>query len=578
MYNAGRSTKNYKQDSEDKRISFLIAGIFVLIIIYTCQFFSKSILDHASCIAQAQDQYIVEEELPSTRGLIYASDKYNTNNYFPIALNEDTYQVSVVPKNVKDKDKLAQTLADILKIDKKEIFDQINNDKPYIPPIAKKQSKETANAVLDADLIGVIVKAEQSRIYPEDNLVSKITGFVDAGMTGRYGIEGYYNKELTGIGGEITAEKDILGRLISVGNKTEAQNGADLYLTIDRNIQYTAVEYLKKAIDEMQAERGSITIVEPKTGRVIAMASIPDYDPNTYYKTAQEHDDYFTNTVVSNVWEPGSIMKPIVMSMAMDQGKIEPDTTDDFGGSVTIQGFTIKNAMNRTFGKETMTKVLENSDNIAMTWVADKMSDEEMYNYFTNYGFGNITNIDLEGDTSGYLLPLDNWNKISHATMSFGQGISATPLQMVTAYAAIANGGKMMKPYVVDKIIKADGEQLVNEPSEVKQVIKPETAKKVTDMLVSVVDNGYDLQGKVNGYKIAGKTGTAQIADDKGGYDENNYIHSFAGYFPADDPKYAMLIVLEKPKKYNFASSTCAPYFSKLAQWLLNYSETKPTI
>lgn len=577
MYNAGRNTKNYQASTEDKRISFVIAGILLLAIIYTCQFFSKSVLDHSSCMAQAEKQYIVEEELPSTRGIIYASDKYSAGSYYPIALNEDTYQISVVPKNIENKEAVASTLADILKIDKKEIFDQINNDKPYIPPIAKKQSKEVANAVLNADLIGVIVKAEQSRIYPEDNLLSKISGFVDAGMTGRYGIEGYYNKELTGIGGEITAEKDILGRFISVGNKTDAQDGADLYLTVDRNVQYSAVEYLKKAVDEMQADRGSVTIVEPKTGKIVAMASIPDYDPNTYSKTAQEHDDYFTNTVISNVWEPGSIMKPIVMSMAIDQGKVEPDTTDDFAGSVTIQGYTIKNAKDRTFGHETMTKVLENSDNIAMTWVADKMSDEEMYNYFTDYGFGDIDNIDLEGEASGYLLPLEDWSKISHATMSFGQGISATPLQMAMAYAALANNGKLMKPYIVDKIIKADGEELVNDPEEIKQVIKPETAKKVTDMLVSVVDNGYDLQGKVKGYKVAGKTGTAQIADDKGGYDENSYIHSFAGFFPAEDPKYAMLIILEKPKKYNFASSTCAPYFSALAQWLLNYSETKPT-
>lgn len=561
----------------NSRISFLILFIIFLAIVFSVQLFMKSVWNHDEFVAMAEDQYIVETELPYERGNIYMKDDKYFGGYFPIALNQDKYQVSVVPKNVNEKEVVSQKLADILGMDKNEIFDEINNDNLYIPPIAKNLDKEKADQVIDADLVGVIVTSSQGRIYPEDNLASQVLGFVDAEGVGRYGLEGYYNDDLTGQSGEIEAEKDILGRFISIGSQVDPKNGSDIYTTIDRNIQYVAEEYLKKAITDMEAENGTIMIVEPSTGKIIGMASTPDFNPNTYYETAEDHPDYFTNTTISDVWEPGSIMKPIVMSMAIDLGKLEPDTKDNFGGSVTIQGYTITNAMNRTFGNETMTKVLENSDNIAMTWVSQKMSDEEMYNYFSDYGFGKYTGIDLTGDATGYILDLPDWREISHATMSFGQGISVTPLQMIMAYAALANDGKLMKPYVIDKIIKSNGEEIDNSPEEIKQVVKEDTAKKITNMLVSVVDNGYDLQGKVNGYRVAGKTGTAQIPDVNGGYKENEYIHSFAGYFPADDPKYAMLIVLNKPKKYNFASSTCAPYFSKLAQWLLNYSQIKPS-
>ncbi len=575
MYRANNFQK--RNSMIETRISFLVLAIIIFIVIFTAQFFSKSILDHTSISAWAKDQYIIEEQLPYERGEIFLSDKKYPSGYYPMALNDDRYQVLVVPKNVVNPRNTADKLSQMIGKDSNEIFDEINNDKLYVPPIAKGLDKEKADAIVQANLEGVMIMAEQARLYPEDNLASQVMGFVDAGGIGRYGLEGYYNDDLTGKSGEISAEKDILGRFISIGSQVDPEDGANIYSTIDRNIQYVSQEYLKNAISEMQADDGTIIIVNPEDGSILSMASTPDFNPNEYDKVAEEHPDYFTNSVVSDVWEPGSIMKPIVMSMAIDLGKVEPDTQDNFGGSVTIQGYTIKNAMDRTFGRETMTKVLENSDNIAMTWLSQKMSDEEMYNYFSDYGFGNYSGIDLEGDATGYILDLADWREISHATMSFGQGISVTPLQMVMAFSTLANDGKLMKPRVVNKIVKSNGEEINIGPEEVKQVVKEETANKITDMLVSVVNNGYDLQGRVEGYKIAGKTGTAQIPDENGGYKEKEFIHSFAGYFPADDPQYTMLIILKNPKKYNFASSTCAPYFSKLARWLLNYSEIKPT-
>lgn len=571
-------TQNFEKRNStiNTRISFLFLVIIVSAIVFTTQLFMKSVWQHDTLVALAKDQYIVEKKLPYERGNIYVKDDKYPGGYFPLALSQDRYQILVVPKNVKDYRKTAKIISEIIGQDENKIYEKINNDKLYIPPVAKNLEKNKADEILKSNLEGVMIATEQSRLYPEDDLASQVIGFVDAEGIGRYGIEGYYNSELTGKSGEISAEKDILGRFISIGNQIDPEDGSHIYSTIDRNIQYISQRYLKRAISEMEAENGEIIIIDPNTGKILSMASTPGFNPNTYYETAEEHPDYFGNSVISNVWEPGSIMKPIVMSMAIDLGKVEPDTKDNFGGSVTIQGYTIRNAMDRTFGNETMTKVLENSDNIAMTWLGKKMSDEEMYNYFNNYGFGRVSNIDLGGEASGHMLDLPDWREISHATMTFGQGISATPLQMVMAYGALANGGKLMKPYMVDKIVKSNGEEINITPEEQGQVIKKETSQKIKEMLVSVVDNGYDLQGKVEGYKIAGKTGTAQIPNKSGGYEENDFIHSFIGFFPADNPKYAMLIVLEKPKKFNFASSTCAPYFSQIARWLLNYSETNP--
>lgn len=568
---------NIRNSSDDKRISFLIWIVYAILAFYLFQFFSKTILEHQAILDLAKDQYIIEKEIPSTRGLIYLSDKKNQTGYYPVAINEDRYEVLVVPKNIKDKSDAAKKLASALGLDEKNLYDSINNDKLYIPPIAKKLTKDKAKEIIDLGVDGVIITNEQIRSYPEDNLASQTIGFVDNEANGKYGLEGYYNEELTGSSGEVVAEKDILGRFISIESQTNAKNGLNIYSTIDRNIQYIVTQYLNDAIKEMSAVRGTAIVVDPKTGKILAMASNPDYNPNTFFETAKEHPDYFLNPMVSNAWEPGSIMKPIVMSSAIDLGKVEPDTTDTFGGYAVVQGYEIHNAKDRAFGTETMTEVLQNSDNIAMIWVSKKMSDEEMYKYFTNFGFGATTNIDMEGEATGTLVALDQWREINHATMAFGQGIATTPLQMVMAYAALANNGILMKPYVVDKIQKSDGEFITTAPQEVRQVVSKETAKKITDMLVSTVEKGYDIGGKIAGYRVAGKTGTAQVANPDGGYDENKYIHSFAGYFPADDPQFVVLIVLDNPTKYNFASSTVAPVFADLAKWLLNYAEIKPT-
>lgn len=576
MINSNGESCEKRNSSSIRRISFLIGIIIFASMVLGWRLFSKSVLEHKEFTAMAQEQYIVERKIPSSRGLIYAQDKYEKIGYYPLALNEEKYQVLVIPKNLKNKSEAAKTLSSCLALDEKELWEKINNDKAYIPPIAHRLDRAKAQEILKLNLAGVLVTSEEIRTYPEDNLASQIMGFVDAEDKGRYGIEGFYNEELSGSSGEVVAEKDTLGRLISIGERIEAQDGANLYLTIDRNIQYIAQKYLSEAIKEYEAENGSVTIIEPKTGKVLAMAASPDYSPNTYYETAKEHSNYFTNPIISYVWEPGSVFKTISMAVALDLGRIEPDTEDVFSNMTVVSGYEIHTAQDKAFGRETMTKCLENSDNVCLVWVADKIGNDDFLSYLQKFNFGEKFGIDLAGEAAGTVLEKKNWRDVSRATMSFGQGISVTPLQMTMAISALANDGYLMKPYILDKMIKPNGEVIKNEPKEIRQVISKESSGKIKGMMISVVENGHGKKAKVPGYQIAGKTGTAQIPDPNGGYFEDQHIGSFGGFFPVDNPRFAMLVKLDKPKNVEWAEASAAPTFGKIAAWLLNYYEIKP--
>jgi stage V sporulation protein D (sporulation-specific penicillin-binding protein) len=569
---------NKRNSILESRISFLVLFTMILVGLYSILFFAKSVLDHKSISVLAKQQYIIEKQIPYQRGIIYFRDGKDLDSYYPMALNEDKYQLLVVPKNINDSLGTAKKLSEIIEKDYLEIHKLIDNDKLYIPPIAKKMSKDKALKILSLNLSGVLIMTQQNRLYPEDNLASQILGFVDAENIGRYGLEGHYDNELIGKSGEVVAEKDILGRFISIGSQIDAKDGANIYTTIDRNIQYMSNYFLKEAIKNMDAQKGSMVVVNAKTGGVVSMVSLPDFDPNRYYEVAEEHPEYFMNPVVSSAWEPGSVMKPIVMSMAMDLGLVEPETRERFGGNVWIQGYEIRNAMNRTFGDQNMSEVLQNSDNIAMTWLSKKMSKDEMMEYFQKFGFGEKTKIDLDAEATGHVLNINDWREISQATMSFGQGISVTPIQLVMAYSALVNEGKLMQPYIVDKIVKQNGEVIATQPNVIRQVITNDTSSKIKNMLKETIERGYDIAGNIKGYDVGGKTGTAQIPKKDGpGYEDNSQlVHTFCGYIPVDDTDYVVLIVLDRPKKHNFASDTTAPVFADFAKWILNYLEIKP--
>ena len=550
----------------------VLGGIFlVLFIVLSVRLFQKQIIQSGQYKEIAQNQYLKVTELPSQRGNIFVKDLWEKEPY-AVASNVHKYSVSVIPRNIKNPLDTAQKLAKVLNLNEKELFNKINNKKPYLPPIAKKIDKIKAETIASMKMVGVMILPEEYRYYPENGFMSTVLGFVDAEKQGRYGVEGFYNDELKGAVSKTSQSKltDNINSLLT-GNKS----GDDIYLTIDHTVQYMAEKMLKARIDETQAESGSVLIAEPN-GKILAMANSSSYNPNEFNKV--DDINVFNNQSTSYVYEPGSTFKAITMSAALDQNLVQPETEGVFGASVKVRDRTIRTSTNEAYGRETMTQVLENSDNVAMVWVVYKLKQQLFSKYLSKFGFGERTGIDLQNEVGGRVYDEKNMSQVSMSTMAFGQGLSVTPLQLLNAYIALANNGKLMQPYITEKIVSPDGKTFERNPKEIAQVISSETANKITQMLISVVENGHGKKAAVPGYKVAGKTGTAQIPDlENGGYLEHQNIGSFIGYFPANNPRFVMLVKIDKPKTVAWAEESAAPLFGSLAKWLLEYYQIPST-
>jgi len=435
--------------------------------------------------------------------------------------------------------------------------------------------------VLDLKVIGF--EMESFRYYPEANLSSHIIGFLGFEgdeKKGYNGIEGYFNEELSGQAGKVKAERDAKGNLTIINNRVfeNAKDGNDIILTIDHSIQFTVCQKLNAAVLRHGADGGSAIVIDPKNGAILAMCSFPDYDPNDYKNV--ENSNIFNNPAIFDQYEPGSIFKAITMAAGLDQNKVSPDTTFNDTGSVKIANYTIENSDHKAHGMVTMANVLELSLNTGAIYVMRKIGPPIFENYLKNFGFGEKTGIELKTESKGDIRSLnDKKNKeLYSATASFGQGISVTPLQMVMAFGAVANGGILMKPYIVNKIIKPGGEEAITSSRQIRRVISERASMLLGGMLVNVVEKGHGKKAGVKGYYVAGKTGTAQIPKKDGrGYEENAHIGSFAGFAPADDPAFAMIVRIDHPRDVEWAESSAAPLFGEIAEFILNYKQIAPT-
>lgn len=567
-------TSNEKKRFRRVWILFLGLGI-----VFVLRLFQRQILLYDQYSAVANKQYYTKIDQEAKRGDILITDRDSTNlveeeenGLFSIATNLELFNITAVPRHIEDKSDVAKKLSEILEIDQQEIFNQINKDKWYVPPIKKRVSKEVADKVAELHLAGIYLEGQYFRFYPENSFLSNLLGFVNYNGDGEYGIEEYYDGILKGEGGTLKGIKDNLGRVIKVEESEPGKDGSSVVLTIDRSIQYMAEKKLKEGIEKYGAEKGSIVIANPKTGAILAMASFPNYNPNTFNEVKTENQDVFINPVVSLNWEPGSIFKPFIVSAAISNKIVEPDSKPDepFGNFVTVDGYEIHNALDKPYGFETVTQILENSDNIGMIWIANKLGNDLMGEFLLKFGFGEKTGIDTSGEALGQISNNKKWRDVNRATISFGQGISATPIQIVQGYCTIANKGKEVGLHILDKIIEKGSKEKPYEQAKEKEVMSEEDAMKISQMLVSVVENGHGKKAAVSGYKVAGKTGTAQIPKSSGGYEEDQHIGSFAGFAPVDDPQFVMLVKLDKPSNVKWAEESAAPIFGEVAQWLLN--------
>lgn len=558
------------------RIILLRSGMVILMLAIFGRFFQVAVLDHAKAQATAKNQYGIKETIQAKRGKIYLRDLNGGPNY-PAALNIDSYTIIADPFLIHQPAETVSRLAPVLELPMEELMLKLSDTKRRFVVLKKKLTKEQAQKVDKLQLKGINSQSVPTRFYPESTLAAQTIGFVNADGEGQYGIERFFNEDLKGYDGSRVGEKDAKRRLILEGKSAQAKNGTDIVLTIDGNIQYMAESKLGEAIKKYEADSGSVVIMDVKTGAILALANLPSFNLNEFGTVPSDKIELFENKAVTTPWEPGSIFKPFTLASGLDQGKFEVETQVELACSAKVNGYEIWNAEKKCYSKPSIIHILSESINLGTIWAADQLGNETFEKYIEAFGFGSKTGLELQPESAGKILPLKQWQDVNRATISFGQGLSTTPIQITSAYAAIANGGKLMHPYLVAQRLEDGGRTIDTQPREVRQSIKPETAAKTTTMLEKVVTDGHGKRAAVPGYKVAGKTGTAQVVGQDGKYEEKAHIGSFAGFFPSDAPRFAMLVKLDRPKAVEFAESSAAPTFGEIAKWLLHYAKVPPS-
>lgn len=587
-----------------------MAGLFGVV---TLRLLDLQVARQAYFSALAVSQRERAAQLAPTRGTIYLTDG-RRQELFPVASSEQAYIVYAIPRDMADPlqeasdlapalrafqqrqreraqeilDRTGQTLQaenssaptpqplpedEQLALLREELYQKFNQHTDPYEPLLKPYEvidDELHRFLDEKKLPGIVVGEEQRRVYPEGSLAAHALGYVgwsESGQVGRYGVEEFFNKALAGDLGWLFSERDTTGRFIGIGTSDfrPPTDGQDIVLTLDRVVQSIIEEELKDGVTRYGAQRGSILVMNPKTGAILGMATYPTFDPNYYYVIKDAAVQ--ANPIVSDIFEPGSIFKPIVMSAAIDQGLVEPGTTMTDSGPVHVADRVINTYNGKHYGVQTMTQVLEQSNNVGMVWVGQKLGKEKLYDYARRFGVGEQTGVELAGETKNTLPPPVDWNVTTVATAAFGQGVALTPLQALNAVNAVANRGLLMQPYLTAN----------HTPTTVRKVISDSTAEKVSSMMVSVIENGVGALAKVPGYYLAGKTGTAQVPDERGKYSPDRKIISFVGFGPVADPQFSILIKLDNPAGLSFASGTAAPMFRHVAEKLLNYYQIPPS-
>ncbi|MBI5754333.1 penicillin-binding protein 2 [Candidatus Peregrinibacteria bacterium] len=542
----------------------------------------------------------------------------------------------------------AGTLSQLLEIPSKKLETVLQGENRYVVLKRKLDPKisDKITAIMKADkektLVGVGMKEEYFRYYPEGGLAANVIGYVDNQNIGQYGIESSFNTQLRGASGKLQTKKDSVGRQITVGESTllAPVDGDNVVLTVDRSVQLEVEKILARDTKAFEADSGQVLIMNPKNGAIIAMANFPSFDPNRYgdvfkkveiklnpdeikrlypskekgvydfyvndvtldhYPIFEELDEKGTihyyryanfrgpevyhNKIVSWPYEPGSVFKPIIMSSALDDGDVTPNTTYVDSGPVGVDwnvfskkfDFFIKNSTNKYWGLINMQTVIAKSLNTGMTFVSKKMGPALFYSYLKKFGFLDRTEIEFDNETIGKIPYYDKWTESELATHAFGQGITINMLQLGAAYSALANGGVLMQPYIVDEIRHSDGKVTKTEPRQIRRVISEDSASKITSIMVYTVDNGEGKGGKVLGHAVAGKTGTAQTY--KHGIaltGKGSTIGSFSGIAPIKDPQFVVLVKYDHPRSSEWGSNTAAETFSRIATFLFDYYNIPP--
>ena len=552
------------------RIVFLSFLLFICFLLVMGRMFQLQVLKKEQLYKLAAQQQHVQIPLVPKRGTVYDS------NGDELAVSIEVESVYVDARKVVDVEKTARELARILQIDREELKQRLKTHRPF-EWVQRKISSKEAERIKALQLPGVSFLNENRRFYPNSQLAAHLIGFVGLDSKGLEGIEFQYDALLNGENRVWTAARDALGRQIAMGNVPfeKEDHYRNIVLTVDKAVQHIAETELDRGVERWGAKGGMVIAMDPSTGKILAMASYPTFNPNQFI---QYRSKSWRNEAISDVFEPGSLFKVFLAAAALEEQVVRP--SDSFfceNGSYTVYDRTIHDTSKH--GWLTFQQILKFSSNIGASKVGEKMGRERFYRYIAAFGFGEKTQINLPGEGKGIVHHPRYWPPVALDTISFGQGISVTGIQLVTALSAIANGGFLMRPYVVEKSLNEKGEVVQSfQPETIRKVISGATAEKVTALLKTTTEKGGTGEGAVPaGYDVAGKTGTAQKVDSLlGGYSETRYTSSFMGFAPSGEPKLALLVVIDEPQGGNYGGVVAAPIFKAIMEKVLPYLHVVP--
>ncbi len=519
--------------------------------------------------AERQHQKVIP--LIPQRGTIF------DRNGEALALSLEVDSIYLEPQKVTDSAKAGRLLADALSLKAPAVRSKLQSGKSFLW-LKRQVSPREADLVRAMNLEGVGFIKEHRRFYPNSEIGAQVIGFTGLDPEGLEGLELKYDSVILGQGGYLVMERDALGRGIGAGDQVieGAERGSDLYLTLDKNLQYLAEKELAEGVKSSRARAGTAIVVDPQSGEILAMASQPDYNPNAF---SRHRPAQWRNRALTDTYEPGSTIKMFLLAAALNEGVVKPSDTIDCGnGSWRVGGKVIHD--HHPYGRLKLHEVLKVSSNIGSAKIGKALERERYYNYLRGFGFGETSGVELPGEQPGLLRKPSQWFEIDLAAISFGQGLTVTPLQVAMATAAVANNGYLMAPYVVERVVNTYGEVVeTHQPRVKKQVVSPAVARQIKEMLVKVTEEGgTGTLATVPGYRVAGKTGTAQKVDPvTGTYSMDKSVASFVGFVPADDPRLVILVVLDEPEGKTFGGLVAAPIFSRIAAQALRYLKVAPT-
>lgn len=584
---------NLSLRSTQNRSQMLVWLMIAVGAIFVIRLFYLQVIRHDYYAAEALKEHTSKFTLPAQRGQIYA--QVGSGQLAPLAMNESSYTVYADPRYVSDISKTADTLREIAGGNTVDGFEYAlkNKDLQYTV-LAKQISQKQADLLEKKELPGVGMKEQDKRVYPEGQLAAQVLGYVNNDGQGQYGIEQFLNNDLAGKAGLLKAVTDVHGIPLSVGDNNvqePAKNGKNIVLTLDRNIQSFAEQALKEGLEKVKAKHGSVVVMDPKTGGVLAMANLPTFDPAKYYEVT----DYgaFTNSVVSSPYEAGSVIKTFTMAAGLNEGVVKPNTTFDNTGKVKVGDAEIRNVLQNVNGKRDMTEVFEYSLNTGVVFVLKQLGGgnlnvqarDKLFGYFTdNYLFGKKTGIEQSGELAGEIISPDQaeGNDVRYANMTFGQGMDTTMIQVAGAFSAMVNGGTYYKPHLVGGYLNDDGDISKATPQTLKNnVLSPQVSQQLNDMMRTARQRSMKNVDRP-GYFVAGKTGTAQIIDPKTGkYSDDNAVGSYLGFGgnSNSDPRYVIMVRVTDAKLSSSVyagSEAAAPIFASISNWLIDYLKVRP--